>query len=176
MRDRRNDGECPSLTRRYPKRQDCWHVYYGDVHAGTIAKRVGIPWDEQSWGCLWGFYPGSHPGECTNGTAATFDQARADFEAGWAVFLSNRTEVDFQEWRDQRNWTARKYALWDAGKRLEPPSYGPGKPAHRFRRCPCSQVFDMHGPDEVLVHVPHITARSNIQGRYETERTGESSR
>jgi hypothetical protein len=49
------------------------------------------------------------------------------FEREWRVFLSKRTEADFQAWRDQRNWTARKYALWDAGKRLEPPSYGPGK-------------------------------------------------
>ena len=32
----------PTLTRRrYPERPDCWHVYYGDVHAGTIARRVG---------------------------------------------------------------------------------------------------------------------------------------
>src|SRR5258708_7179053 len=32
----------PALTRRrYPKRPDCWHVYYGDVQAGTIAIRVG---------------------------------------------------------------------------------------------------------------------------------------
>ncbi len=32
----------PAPTRRrYPKRPDCWHVYYGDVHAGTIAIRVG---------------------------------------------------------------------------------------------------------------------------------------
>jgi hypothetical protein len=86
----------------------------------------------------------------TSGTADTFDQARADFERAWAVFLSNRTEADFQAWRDQRDWTERKYAMWDAGKRLEPPSYGPGKPAHTFRRCPCGEVFDMHGPEEVL--------------------------
>src|SRR5258708_33695245 len=34
----------PTLTRRrYPERPDCWHIYYGDVHAGTIAKRVGNP-------------------------------------------------------------------------------------------------------------------------------------
>jgi hypothetical protein len=25
-------------------------------------------------------------------------------------------------------------------------------------KCPCGDVFDMHGPEEVLVHVPHITA------------------
>jgi hypothetical protein len=41
---------------------------------------------------------------------------RADFERPWRVFLSKRTEADFQAWRDQRDWTARKYALWDAGK------------------------------------------------------------
>jgi hypothetical protein len=69
------------------------------------------------------------------------------------VFLSNRTEADFQTWRDERDWTARKYALWDAGKRLEPPSYGSGRPCSRFRRCPCGEVFDMHGPEAVLVHV-----------------------
>jgi hypothetical protein len=57
-------------------------------------------------------------GHCTCGTAATFDEARADFEAAWRVFLSKRTEVDFQEWRDQRDWTARKYAMWEAGEGL----------------------------------------------------------
>jgi hypothetical protein len=32
----------PKLTRRrYPERQDCWHIYFGDVHVGTIARRVG---------------------------------------------------------------------------------------------------------------------------------------
>jgi len=108
------------------------------------------------WCC--GFYPGSHPGEHQSDTAPTFDEARADFEREWQVFLSKRTEADFQAWRDQRDWTARKYALWEAGKRLEPPSYGPGKPCSRFMKCPCGQVFDMHGPEEVFVHVPHISA------------------
>ena len=33
----------PELTRRhYPERQDCWHVYYGDVQVGTIAIRTGV--------------------------------------------------------------------------------------------------------------------------------------
>jgi hypothetical protein len=80
------------------------------------------------------------------------------FERAWQAFLSKRTEADFQAWRDQRDWTARKYALWDAGKRLEPPSYGPGKPCSRFMKCPCGEVFDMHGPEEVFLHLPHITA------------------
>ena len=65
----------PALTRRhYPEAQDeCWHVYYGDVQAGTIAKRIGIPISEDPWGWSCGFYPGCHPGEHTQGTAPTFD-------------------------------------------------------------------------------------------------------
>jgi hypothetical protein len=65
-----------------------------------------------------GFYPGSHPREHQRGTAATFDQARADFEAAWRVFLSNRTEADFQAWRRQRDWTAEKYRRFDRGERM----------------------------------------------------------
>jgi hypothetical protein len=97
----------PELTRRRSSdaREECWHVYYGDVLAGTIAVRSGIPFDEDPWGWSCGFYPGSHPGEHEDGTAATFEQARADFEAAWQRFLSNRTEADFQEWRDERDWT-----------------------------------------------------------------------
>jgi hypothetical protein len=35
------------LTRRRSKdaREECWHVYYGDVHVGTIAIRSGNPAD-----------------------------------------------------------------------------------------------------------------------------------
>src|SRR6267378_1448855 len=95
----------PTLTRRrYPERPDCWHVYYGDVHAGTIARRVGNPHDTDPWEWSCGFYPGSHPGEHQS---ATFEEARADFEHALQVFLSNRTEADFQAWRDQRDWTER---------------------------------------------------------------------
>jgi hypothetical protein len=39
-------------------------------------------------------YPGSEPGECTSGTAATFDQARAAFESAWRLFRSKRPEAD----------------------------------------------------------------------------------
>ena len=78
----------PTLTRRrYPERPDCWHVYYGDVHAGTIARRVGN---------------------------------RSADPDGIA-----KTEAD------------------------------------HFGKCPgCGEWFDMHGPDEVMVHVPHITPES----------------
>jgi hypothetical protein len=34
----------PALTRRrdLDAQDECWHVYYGDVRAGMIAKRIGI--------------------------------------------------------------------------------------------------------------------------------------
>jgi hypothetical protein len=51
-------------------------------------------------------------------------------------FLSKRTEADFQAWRDQQDWTARKYALWDAGKRLPPNEWEP--------RNPCSRTDGQH--------------------------------
>jgi hypothetical protein len=108
----------PELTRRRSAdhRHNCWHIYYGDA----IAERTGNPHDTDPWEWSYG-YPGSHPREHQSDTAATFEQARADFERAWQVFLSNRTEADFQTWRDERDWTERKYALWDAGRRLEPP-------------------------------------------------------
>jgi len=81
-----------ALTRRRDRdrREECWLIYFGDVHVGTIAIRTGAPHEEDPWGWACGFYPGCHPRECTDGTAATFDQARADFEKAWRVFLSSR--------------------------------------------------------------------------------------
>jgi hypothetical protein len=52
------------------------------------------------------------------GTAATFDKARADLGRAWEVFLSKRTEADFQAWRHQREWTAEKYQRFDRGERM----------------------------------------------------------
>jgi hypothetical protein len=127
-----------ALTRRrYPERQDCWHVYYGDVHAGTIARRTGQPHDEDPWEWRCGFYPGCNPGEHTNGTAETFDQARADFEAAWMVFLSKRTEADFQEYRRQRALTAWKYKMWDTGCRM------PTQETSGRSRCFCGETITL---------------------------------
>jgi hypothetical protein len=143
----------PALTRRrYPERPDCWHIYYGDVHVGTIARRVGNPANTDSWEWTCGFYPGSQPGEHRHGTAATFDQARADFEAAWRTFLASRTEADFQKWRHARDWHEKKYAMWAAGEKL--PSQKPSS----LMRCPCGEVFDSHRPENTMLHVPHISA------------------
>jgi hypothetical protein len=35
-------------------------------------------------------------------------------------FCQNRTEADFQAWRDQRDWTAEKYRRFDRGERMPP--------------------------------------------------------
>jgi hypothetical protein len=70
-------------------------VFYGDVHVGTIARRVGAPADVDQWSWLRGFYPGCDPGQHCNGTAATFDDARTDFEIAWRALLPTRTESDF---------------------------------------------------------------------------------
>jgi hypothetical protein len=143
----------PELTRRrYRARQDCWHVYYGDVHVGTIARRVGIPPSGRAWGRICGFYSGSEPGEFSGGTASTFDQARADFEVAWQRFSAKRTEAHYQAWCDQRDRTMRKYAMWKAGELL------PSQKADSMMRCPCGERFDSHRLEHNLIHVPHITA------------------
>jgi hypothetical protein len=86
--------------------------------------------------------------------------ARISSEHVWCSCRSGPKPI-FRRARE-RDWTERKYALWDAGRRLEAPSHGPGKPAHRFRKCPCGEVFDMR-PDAVLMHVPHITETTSIR-------------
>jgi hypothetical protein len=63
-----------------------------------------------------GSIPAPNPGEQRSGTALTFDQARADFP--WRAFSARRTEADYQAWRDQHDWTARKYAMWERGERF----------------------------------------------------------
>jgi hypothetical protein len=143
----------PVLTRRRnpDAPQETWRVYYGDVHVGTIALRSGNPTDTDPWGWSCGFYPGSHPGEYQSGTAATFDQARADFEAAWRVFLSKRTEADFDEYRKHRAWTAWKYAMWDSGCKL------PTQLASGRSRCFCGAVIDIKGTSQ-HVHVAHMEA------------------
>ena len=63
----RFDAAMPDLTRRrnLEARDECWHVYYGDVDVGTIARSVGNPSAAPQWQWRCGFYPGSKPGECT---------------------------------------------------------------------------------------------------------------
>jgi hypothetical protein len=84
----------PVLTRRKinDPQPTGWRVFYGDVCVGVIARRTGCPVDvdQWEWGC--GFYPGLEAGQHRSGSAATFDQARADFEqaSNSATALGNR--------------------------------------------------------------------------------------
>ena len=144
----------PTLTRRRSTdaREECWHIFYGDIRVGTIAKHSEIPRGQPSWKWSCGFYPGSGPGECTNGTATTLEDARAAFEAAWLVFLAKRTEADFRAWRDDRDWTEKKYAMWARGEKM------PTQKPTSLMTCPCGQVFDSHRLADTIVHVPHITA------------------
>jgi hypothetical protein len=85
--------QAPPLLRPPHK---CWHIYHGDVHVGTIAERVGNPHDTDQWEWNCGFYPGSEPGEYQSDTAATFAEARADFERTWQVFCRNAPRPIFR--------------------------------------------------------------------------------
>jgi len=109
----------PQLTRRrYPERHDCWHIYYGDVHAGTIAKRVGNPHDTDQWEWSCGFYPGSRPGEIRSGTSATFDDARAEFTTAGRCFWRTAPTPIFRRGVTSGIRPRGKYAMWDGGFKL----------------------------------------------------------
>jgi hypothetical protein len=108
----------PALTRRRYPRTPGLLARLGDVPVGTIARRVGQSHDQDARQRLSGFYTGSDPGEQSGGTAPTFEQARADFGVAWREFSAQRTEAGYQAWRDQRDWTERKYAMWECGERF----------------------------------------------------------
>jgi hypothetical protein len=50
-------------------------------------------------------HPGSNPDEQRYGRAASFEAARAAFEAACRDNLPSRSEGDFEAWRDERDWT-----------------------------------------------------------------------
>jgi hypothetical protein len=130
----------PALSRRrHSERSDCWHVYFCDVQVGTIAARAGVPVDVDQWGRQCGFYPPSHQGRHCDGTAETFEQARAEFEAAWREYLPKYTEADLEEYRRQEAWTAWKYAMHDAGCRM------PTQCASGVARCFCGATIDIQG-------------------------------
>ena len=128
----------PALTRRRSDNPHhvTWHAYFGDIRMGTIGERAGVPVDVDQWQWRCGFYPGSEPGEHRHGTATDFFTGRREFEAAWREFSAKKTEADYQEWRDQRDRTVRKYASWARGEKPPPPS--------SMMRCACGVRFDSH--------------------------------
>jgi hypothetical protein len=104
----------PQLTRkRVNDRPETWHVHYAGVRVGVIVERSGAPPSADPWQWCCGFYPGSNPGDDRHGTAANFEAARLAFEAAWREYLPKRSDVDFEEWRQDEAWHAAKYARWD---------------------------------------------------------------
>jgi hypothetical protein len=97
-----------TLTRRPDKdtHREGWNVYFGDVRVGHIGIQAGVPNDCPQWGWSCGFSPGCDPGQHYNGTADTFEEARAEFEEAWARLRPTRNEVHFEIWRRNRDWTA----------------------------------------------------------------------
>jgi hypothetical protein len=110
----------PILSRRpgHDPHRETWRIFYDDVCVGTIGERVGIPAGVHRWGWSCGFYPGCKPGEHVTGSAVDFDRARTQFDEAWRVLLANRTEADFQAWRDHQTWTLEKYRRFDRGERM----------------------------------------------------------
>jgi hypothetical protein len=152
--------DLPALTRRRDRqaRNECWHVYCGDVRVGTIAIKSGAPSDVDQWGWHCGFYPGSHPREHVTGSAPDFERARADFEAAWRIFSAKRTEADYQAWRDNRDLTAWRYAMWDAGMKM------PTQTLDGTARCFCGATITIASVES------HVRAAHKMKPR--TEVTG----
>ena len=125
--------------RRHPERPDCWHVYFSDVQVGTIAVQPGLPLHAEQWRSDCGFYPVSHRGRSRGGSAPSFDQARTAFEAAWKDYLTTCTESDFQQYRHQRDFTAWKYAMHDAGRPL------PTATTSGLSHCFCGASIDNEG-------------------------------
>jgi hypothetical protein len=126
--------------------------------SAMIARRSGCPADvdQWEWGC--GFYPGTEPGQGESGTAADFEASRVEFEAAWKRLLPMLTEASFQEWRDQRAWTAEKYAMWDHSEKM------PTQKPNSIMPCPCGARFDSHDPAGSYVHRLHIYAAQAADG------------
>ena len=106
-----------ALTRRRDPdaHHETWLIRRGDVHIGTIRTRAGVPGSVDQWGWTCGFYPASHRGVSADGTAMSFEAARADFEAAWCRLLSKITEADFDDYRRNRAWTTWLCAMFDSG-------------------------------------------------------------
>jgi hypothetical protein len=136
----------PDLTRRRcpGAREECWHVFFGDVQVGTIGVRSGVPVDKDQWSWSCGFYPVSHRGDGANGTATTFEQARRNFETAWRALQPKLSEADFQAYLRQQAFVSWKHAMWEAGCKL--PTQLPGGQS----RCFCGAPIDIPGT------TPHV--------------------
>ena len=152
----------PALTRRRSDNphQETWHIYFTDVRVGAIGARAGVPITAGQWGWSCGFYPGLHPGQHRNGTAATFEAAREPFEAAWSDLQPNIPNAAFAEWRDDRDWRAELAAKRARGEKLD------SEIRSTLMRCVCGTTFDSWKPAESYPHRQHIYAAQATNGTY----------
>jgi hypothetical protein len=143
----------PTLTRRRSDNPHLvtWHVYFDDVHVGTIGERAGVPVvDQWHWSC--GFYPGLHSGQHRYGTAPSFEEARTGFEADWKDLLPEIPDGAFEEYRLERESRAEMRAIQARGEKL------PSEVFSSMMRCVCGVQFDSWKPEESYDHRGHIYA------------------
>jgi len=150
----------PALTRRRSTdaHRDIWNVYYGDVRVGAIGGRAGVPVHVDQWVWSCGFSSGLNPGQHQDGSAATFERARAAFEEAWQRLLPKIPEGAFAEYRRDRAWRAEVAAARERGEKL------PSEVPISMMRCVCGVKFDSHRPDESLPHRRHIYAAQSSDG------------
>jgi hypothetical protein len=150
-------GAMSELTRRRDRdaSQESWRVFFRDVCVGSISIRTGNPATTDPWAWQCGLPPRGHEA----GTAEDFFKARAAFDAAWQRLRPKITEADLEDYRRDRDRTARKYALFDAGLRPPAPEWEPGKPCSIWMKCRCGVIFNSHQLDDTVVHVSHLNAR-----------------
>jgi hypothetical protein len=124
--------------------------------------RTGNPHDTDLWEWWCGFYPGSHPARAPERHRRHLRPGPRRLRGRVARVPVEPDEADFQAWRDERDWTARKYALWDAGNRLPANEWEPGKPCKIYLKCPCGEIFNGERLEGTVIRVPHITAAATL--------------
>lgn len=84
------------------------------------------------------------------GQCGTREEAMERFRAAWDSIV---TTEDVSEMRHQAEWTAQKYALWDAGYRSQM--------AAGAVHCPCGETFNPRDFEATKAHIGHITGRDD---------------
>jgi hypothetical protein len=110
-----------------------------------------VPVYQDQWSWSLGFYPVSHRGEDAADTAATFEQARRNFETAWRALQPKLSDADFRAYRRQRAFVFWKYAMWENGCKL--PTRLPGGQS----RCFCGAPIDIPGIEQ-HVFAAHMEA------------------
>jgi hypothetical protein len=80
-------------------------------------------------------------GSGVNGRAETRQSAMTAFREVWSA-----SDEDIATMRKEEEWTANKYALWDAGYRDFSSDI----------RCPCGARFDPGDHEATMAHIGHI--------------------